>query len=333
MFIGETDGNINYLENSGSQTEPAFTFTENAFQNIWAQYQSRPTFGDLDGDGDLDLIVGKCSYISASLNLYRNNGTPETPDFDLINSNYLGTFWGILFPRLIDIDADGDLDLFLGNDSNRVLYYENQGTPANPNFVLTDNNFLNTPTGFIDMCTICFGDLDGDGDYDLIRGNNSATILMLEYYENIGTPTTPNLILSESPFLGLGAQFVNCPSPYLEDIDNDGDLDLFVADGLGGVSFWRNNEISGVAGNIELRPYTFKLNSPYPNPFNPSTTISFMLDKALPVRLVVYNQLGQEVITILNNQMSPGSYRFSWDASNFSSGVYLISLESNFGIQ
>jgi hypothetical protein len=88
-----------------------------------------------------------------------------------------------------------------------------------------------------------------------------------------------------------------------------------------------------VAGNIELRPYTFKLNSPYPNPFNPSTTISFMLDKALPVRLVVYNQLGQEVITILNNQMSPGSYRFSWDASNFSSGVYLISLESNFGIQ
>jgi flagellar hook assembly protein FlgD len=77
---------------------------------------------------------------------------------------------------------------------------------------------------------------------------------------------------------------------------------------------------------------TFVLEPCYPNPFNPSTTISFTLNKAFPVKLSVYNQLGQEVITIINNQMSPGDYRMTWDASQFSSGVYLISLESSLGI-
>jgi len=326
MFIGEGDGNINYFSNIGTESEPAFSLTENTFQNIWATYQSRPTFGDLDGDGDLDMIVSKCSYINGSLSLYRNNGTPEAPDFELVNGNYLGRFLGIRFPRLVDIDADGDLDLFMGTDSNRVLFYENQGDPTTPDFVLVDDNFLNTPLQVSERCAISFGDMDGDGDYDLIRGH-MANDAYLTFYRNIGTAQVPNLILEEDHFLDIS--LINMSEPYLEDIDHDGDLDLFVGDFCGGVSFWRNNEISWVAGRPpEGALYEFVLRQNYPNPFNPTTIISFTLNKALPVKLSIYNQLGQQVSTIIDNQVVPGNYQYTWDAAQFSSGIYYISLES-----
>ncbi|NQS99276.1 MAG: hypothetical protein HQ591_12555, partial [candidate division Zixibacteria bacterium] len=54
----------------------------------------------------------------------------------------------------------------------------------------------------------------------------------------------------------------------------------------------------------------------------------FTLDRALPVRVVVYNGLGQCVATLIDKQMSPGQHQFRWDAGMCSSGVYLIALES-----
>lgn len=75
-------------------------------------------------------------------------------------------------------------------------------------------------------------------------------------------------------------------------------------------------------------PHIFSLQPCYPNPFNSTTTIPFTIDRALPVKLVVYNQLGQEVATLIDDRMQAGNYLVNWDAKQFSSGVYLISLES-----
>jgi len=75
-------------------------------------------------------------------------------------------------------------------------------------------------------------------------------------------------------------------------------------------------------------PHSFSLQPCYPNPFNPTTIISFTLNQALLVRLAVYNELGQEVVTLIDNRINAGNYRVNWDASQFSSGVYLISLET-----
>lgn len=89
---------------------------------------------------------------------------------------------------------------------------------------------------------------------------------------------------------------------------------------------WMN--LSGITtGNEEVNvEYKIKLLQNYPNPFNPVTTISFELPNSSFVRLSVFNQLGQEVLTILNKEMMAGEHHVSLDGSSLSSGIYFYRL-------
>jgi hypothetical protein len=81
--------------------------------------------------------------------------------------------------------------------------------------------------------------------------------------------------------------------------------------------------------NVEITaPTVFQLSQNYPNPFNPSTTISYSLAQAGNVRLAVYNTLGQEITTLVNEFKESGNYQISFDAVSLSSGVYLYKLET-----
>ena len=75
-------------------------------------------------------------------------------------------------------------------------------------------------------------------------------------------------------------------------------------------------------------PTGFTLNQNYPNPFNPTTNIEFAIAKSEHVTLKVFNILGQEVATLVNKQLSAGSYKVDFDASQLSSGMYIYKLES-----
>ena len=79
--------------------------------------------------------------------------------------------------------------------------------------------------------------------------------------------------------------------------------------------------------NINL-PYQFSLKQNYPNPFNPSTLIEYSIASSGNVELKVYDILGREVKTLVNNFMQPGSYNVSFDASALSSGVYFYKIVS-----
>ena len=319
MFIGDSEGNINYFSNTGSENDPYFTFVTETFEDIAAEFQSRPTFGDLDGDGDNDMIVGRTGG-SNSIQLYRNDGTVDDPEYTLIDNQYLGIDYQRPAPRLVDIDNDNDLDLFVGHWWNQVVYWNNQGTIYQPNFVLENSNFLNT-TYDGDFCPITFGDLDGDGDYDLIRG---SVYTELTYYRNDGSPESPNMVLAEEGFCGI--ELVHTPEPCLIDIDTDGDLDLFVGDFCGGVSFWRNNEVSVVNGRPEAGPYTFTLHQNYPNPFNAQTVIPFSMDRAGKVSLNIYDITGRSVGVQYIEPLQGGMHEFVWNAEGMASGVYLVRL-------
>lgn len=79
---------------------------------------------------------------------------------------------------------------------------------------------------------------------------------------------------------------------------------------------------------LQEQPAEFKLYSNYPNPFNPVTNIRFNLPQTSHTRLTIYNVLGNEVATLINDELKVGRYLVSWNASNHSSGVYFYKLET-----
>src|SRR5205085_10316679 len=81
-------------------------------------------------------------------------------------------------------------------------------------------------------------------------------------------------------------------------------------------------------------PKQFLLYQNYPNPFNPETKIRFQVPlnkggfRGLSVKLEIYNPLGQEITTLINEELKEGVYEVSWDASDFPSGIYFYSLST-----
>ncbi|NWF89618.1 MAG: T9SS type A sorting domain-containing protein [Ignavibacteriaceae bacterium] len=74
---------------------------------------------------------------------------------------------------------------------------------------------------------------------------------------------------------------------------------------------------------------TTELFQNYPNPYNPTTKISYQLSVDVPVTLQVYDLLGREVATLVNEEKQTGNYEVQFDASNLSSGVYLYKITMN----
>ncbi len=99
-----------------------------------------------------------------------------------------------------------------------------------------------------------------------------------------------------------------------------------------GFSAYTNEVYVNTQGNGSILPENIQsdliLKENYPNPFNPSTTISFTIPEASEVKLSIYNSLGQRVALLANSFMETGSYSFQWDASGLNSGIYFYRLEA-----
>ncbi len=102
----------------------------------------------------------------------------------------------------------------------------------------------------------------------------------------------------------------------------------YIVSGLKGAMKLLNIPVS--VENEELTiPNEYTLFQNYPNPFNPSTNIKFSLPKASNVKLTIYDAIGREVRTLLNNELSAGTHTIQWNASNIASGIYFCRIEAN----
>ncbi|WP_205215815.1 beta strand repeat-containing protein, partial [Azospirillum brasilense] len=212
--------------------------------------QATPVFVDIDGDGDLDALIGD---VNGGLTLYRNVGTNTWPSFTLAGTNPFGlsNVGGWSSPAFADLDGDGDLDLLIGSDSANstngspltgrgyLFYFRNVGTATAPSYVLAGTNpFGLSSTGFYAKPT--FADLDGDGDLDAIIGSGSGDLYV---YRNVGTRTAPSFSLVGVNAFGLGkvgSESINMSSPTFADIDGDGDLDAIIGTNAGDTVVYRN---------------------------------------------------------------------------------------------
>ncbi len=95
---------------------------------------------------------------------------------------------------------------------------------------------------------------------------------------------------------------------------------------ISGISY---GYITSVATKKGLIPNTPYLSHNYPNPFNPATTIEYEISTGMNVRIIITNEIGQQVAILVNSYKQPGSYRIEWNASNCASGIYYCTMSGN----
>ena len=312
MVITEDYGVVNFYQNTGSATTPQFAAPVNPG---WVPDTTLidVAFGDMDGDGDYD-IIGISYY--GDVYYYQNTGSATNPQFapGIINPFNLNStpISGFGFPTLVDIDGDGDLDLFVSEYYGGILFYENTGTASSPNFstpaavdpfgIVTSNNF--------GIAT--FADLDGDGDTDLLVSELYGSI---KYFENTGTATNPQFAAAQNnPFMFTGASILN--KFAAGDIDDDGDIDLFMGvDGFTNMNYNANTiffENTSPTSSTEAFKQ-FKL-SVSPNP----TTDMVHIETDAPIKSVRITNTDGKVIREENSK--------DISLGNLPAGVYFFTI-------
>ncbi|MBN2009819.1 VCBS repeat-containing protein [candidate division KSB1 bacterium] len=232
LLVGNDTGGIFYYHRDAGG-EPALTFidtlrdnTGQIIKNVYGPYA--PTFADLDADGDPDMLLGS---ITSELVFYRNTGSATSPEFTLEDNRYIISPRNVtnLTPVLVDIDDDNDYDLFMGDSDGWILYYRNDGTPEIPNFQLITDHIAVDNLDFGRSAAASLVDMDADDDTDFFVSDSYGKLFLMK---NTGSPTNPTYIRQTDPFLDMGD--VRTVGHNWGDTDNDGDLDLYVGIWLSG---------------------------------------------------------------------------------------------------
>lgn len=325
LVVGSLEGQLTFFRNDGTRQSPAFTLADTAFGHIGGSFTYAPAFGDIDGDGDQDLVLGT---FSGRLKLYLNTGTAFSPRFTAVSSalDSVADAAGNASPVLVDIDGDGDLDLFSGRGNGKVSFFENRGDPFHFQPVLVTPNYGGIAAG--ENARPAFADIDHDGDADLIIGNSAGSLIL---YRNTGSATSPQFTFETNRFAGTDPMLD--ASPALADIDGDGDIDVFVGTSKGGLQFYRNEEIPNQVTGDPQPAGKFSLSQNYPNPFNPLTHLQFTVGSLQRVTLKIYTVLGREVAILINETKPPGTYSVEWNATGQPSGVYFYRLQAGSSVQ
>ncbi len=153
------------------------------FSGIDVGNLNSPDLVDLDGDGDIDAIVGMYGgYYGGELTYFENTGTSSSPGF-VEATGAANPFQGINVgngsnPNLVDLDGDGDLDAVVGGYYGLLKYLENTGSSSSPAFVQATgaaSPFFGFNVGYSTCPDLV--DLDGDGDLDALIGEQAGHLI------------------------------------------------------------------------------------------------------------------------------------------------------------
>ncbi|MBI5473097.1 MAG: immunoglobulin domain-containing protein [Ignavibacteriae bacterium] len=292
---GDLDIAINgyWLENPLPLGDPSTTpWSEHFVTNGWP-VQVGVRVEDVNGDGRNDLVLSPSASYSGRLSWYETSNPLSGPWTEHVIDQFTDAIHTF---KAADFDQDGDLDILTGeghwgNDPDDIVLWVNSGDG------LSWYAEVIATTGIHDLR---IADIGSDGDIDLI-GSNSHDVVNphgspLEMWENL-----------------LGFQE---SSPTLR-----------TTWGGSRSSQSTTNRMSVGQAQSGL-PTEYALYQNYPNPFNPTSIIRYDVPRTSRVTVSVYDVLGQEVATILDEEQMAGRYSLTLDASSYASGVFFFRMQS-----
>jgi hypothetical protein len=324
---------IYYYENTGTLMNPEFTLVTTDYMNISSlgigfSLFFYPTFGDLDDDGDEDMILGEYSGYCYYFENTGGAGNPAIFSTYIILNDYMAaplvtpTNAGIhIAPSLVDLDRDGDLDLAVGRRNGHINYYENIGTAASYSFLYLTNNL-----GGVNVCEYWTIEgyaipqfVDINGEYNLIVGSKTG---WLHLYDDIEGNISTNFHLVDSTLDNIQNGTYSAPAIY--DLNNDGRYEMAVGNARGGLALFKSAD-SSVIGVEQI-----DLNSMiriYPNPAQNSLTIELdYLNSGENAQILIYEMSGR-----LIDEIQTADSKTVLNTSEWNRGTYLIKIKSEKG--
>jgi hypothetical protein len=308
VFNGESNPNYIY-ENFGDSISvtPTWHSTDPSI------YSNSLFVGDINNDGFLDLAISDNNQLGGTgkFKIYlNNNGTLNTTPF--WTSSFSGYGSGI---NIADIDNDNDVDLITGGWWEPVRIYLN----SSGSFTTTPQ-YTSTSTSVVEV--IVMGDVDKDAIQNVQETFISDSTKKLFYLPRTPLQEIRRVIIEadtllynqycydlENGWVMLASQ-PDTGASILIEASVSWDLDM-------GITNWDQNKGNYLFLNTsnpvfvyteENLPEGFVLHQNYPNPFNPSTTLSFVIGHSSFVSLKVYDVLGNEVATLVNEELAAGEY-------------------------
>ena len=322
---GKRLASLHLYENTGTAKEPAFKLVDTDFASLQQftnnTFNFAPTFGDLDADGDLDLIVGE-----ELGQLFYAENTAETGEpmkFSPPQYGYQGIDVGFnSTPFLFDFNEDGLLDLLIGEENGNINYFQNKGTPQIPDFesdpALEPNNFFlgqidaRIP-GFLGYSSPWVGYINGEQ-----RVLTGTEIGRLEAYQ-LAEVTEAFPLLSENwGEVSIGAS----THPFLADIDSDGLHEVLVGNARGGLSIFQSDWFADNTVPVQKEAERGRLRV-FPNPAHHRFLIELPLVGQIQATLHLYNQDGQLVL-----QKALSDHQIEIGVAQFPAGIYFLRVQS-----
>lgn len=324
-LTGNQKCKIAYYENIGTEDTPRFEFVTGDYEDlstmdIGNSLAFYPTFGDLDGDGDEDMILGE--YVGYCYYLENTGGAGSPAIFNtfttLADSEGTLLFQGTFsYPLLKDLDRDGDMDLIIGRRTGKLQYLENTGV-GTYNFEQVTNDL-----GGVDVSGVDFIQghaipqlVDLDGEYQLIIGTKRGYI---HYYDNIeeNLDGTFHLVSSSLDNLNIGTY----SAPAIANLNGDDRYEMVLGNRRGGLVLYE----SVTKNNIGIQPNKIGNDfSIYPNPTNGNVVInlgSLSASDLNQTSIIIYSLTGQRLATL-----KPESNSINLDLGSYAKGTYLVSI-------
>lgn len=321
-----------YLNNS-SKGSPSFAEQSTDFLNIssLSLSGSAPAFGDLDGDGLDDMVLGLTdgTIVFFKNTAASNNATPnwhyqgrlQIPD---INNNPKNIDVGkYAAPLIYDIDTDGKADLLVGCFGGTLYYFKNQNTTAGQ----VSLKQITDKLGGVDIATqfepntytVPFiGKIDDSGKPYLMIGTAMGVIYQYTGFEN-GNVTKPYTAVDTAyQSINIGSR----AAPAFTDIDGDGLFEAVIGNELGGVKLFKQ------FFNVGIRDvdYNNQNISVYPNPATNSVTISWNTAfSQSDVEISIVSVTGQKMVTL---KAAANQQKVVIPVQDMATGVYYCIVQS-----